>query len=301
MAFLDKQQEVIKIQLTRLGKRLVSKGNFSPVYYQFFDDGLLYDSRYAGFTEHQNGAQDRIRSGSTTDVQHTIIDIEKAYNTEMDRRKPEREILNSQQARDLVPALREAQLGTDAYFKELVQYSTTIEKEKLLKYPLSNMNVGSTTIPRLSLTAFEAQIHNSSSVQYLTQSGISTKIPQINFEPTYTLHRDTTEQIEETDMNYDFESPMPDFTKSKIEFLDKSYLELKPENVSIVLEETSVPFTKDNFEIEVFQVLEEGTENETHLPIIDDERMFAFFNILVDDSVQDAPKTKQVNKNFFSN
>lgn len=301
MAFLNKQQEVIKIQLTRLGKRLVSKGNFKPMYYQFFDDGIIYDSQYAGFTEHQNDSQDRIKSGSTTEIQHTIIDIEKAYNIEMDRRRPDREISNSEFLPNLVPANREAQLGTDAYFKELAQYNTTIEKEKLLQHPLSNMNIGATSLPKFTLAAFETEIYNSSSVQYMSQSGISTRIPQINFEPTYTLHRNTVSQIEDTDINYDFETPMPDLTKMKIEFLDKSFLELIPENIGIVLEESSVPFTKENFEIEVFQILQENTDDEVHLPINDDEKLFSVFNILVDESVENAPKTKEVNKNFFSN
>ena len=163
MAYLNKQQEVIKIQLTRLGKRLISKGNFKPSYYQFFDDDIVYDSQYAGFTEHQNAVQDRIKSGLTTEIQHTIIDIEEAHNIEMDKRKPPYFPVDSEYASDLVPANREAQLGTDAYFKELVQHNTVIEKEKLLQHPLSNMNVGARTLPRLNLTTFEAEINNSSS------------------------------------------------------------------------------------------------------------------------------------------
>ena len=302
MAFVNKQQEVIQIQLTRLGKRLISKGNFKPQYYQFFDDDLIYDSEYAGFFEHQNYAQDRIKSAPVSDVQHTVLAIERHHNIEMNRRKPAHEISQSETEAFLVPANRETPLGTDAYYTELIQHNTTIEKEKLLLYPLSNINVGSSTVPRFNLSAFEKEIHNSSSVLYLTQSGISTKIPQINFEPVYRLHRDEIFQIpkEEVDTNFDFESSMIDLSKNKIEFLDGSFLELFPEDVAIVLEESSVPFSKENFDIEIFEVLEEGTDNEVHIPITDDHKLFAFFNITVDDSVPDAPKTKAVNKNFFS-
>lgn len=302
MAFVNKQQEVIQIQLTRLGKRLISKGNFKPQYYQFFDDDLIYDSEYAGFSEHQNSAQDRIKIAPISDVQHTVLAIEKHYNIEMDRLKPPREILQTETESQLVPARRENTLGTDAYYTELVQHNTTIEKEKLLLYPLSSINVGSPTVPRFNLSTFAKEIHNSSSVLYLTQSGISTKIPQINFEPSYRLHRDSTQQIpeEEVDTNFDFESSMIDLSKNKIEFLDGSFLEMTSEDVAIALEESSVPFLKENFDIEIFEVLEEGTDNEVHIPITDDQTLFAFFNITVDDSVPDAPKTKTVNKNFFS-
>ena len=60
MKFLNKKEQVLDIELTEYGKRLLSKGLFKPTYYSFFDDGILYDSRYGGFSEAQNDAEGRI-------------------------------------------------------------------------------------------------------------------------------------------------------------------------------------------------------------------------------------------------
>jgi hypothetical protein len=60
MKFFNKKEQVIDIQLTQYGKRLLSKGRFKPYYYAFFDDGILYDSQYGGTEENQNDSQARI-------------------------------------------------------------------------------------------------------------------------------------------------------------------------------------------------------------------------------------------------
>ena len=59
-SFFDKKEEVLQVELTQYGKHLLSKGEFVPVYYSFFDDDVTYDWRYTGDTaEKQNYAQDR--------------------------------------------------------------------------------------------------------------------------------------------------------------------------------------------------------------------------------------------------
>ena len=60
MAFFNKKEEVIDIKITQFGKDLLSRGAFKPVFYQFFDDDIIYNSAFAGFTEHQNDTESRI-------------------------------------------------------------------------------------------------------------------------------------------------------------------------------------------------------------------------------------------------
>lgn len=60
MAFFNKKQDVIKIELTPYGRSLLSEGKLSPVYYAFFDDDILYDSEAGGFTETQKSIKTRI-------------------------------------------------------------------------------------------------------------------------------------------------------------------------------------------------------------------------------------------------
>ena len=58
--FLNKKEQVIDFQLTPYGKQRMSVGRLKPMYYSFFDDGIIYDSKYANFSEPQNDIQKRI-------------------------------------------------------------------------------------------------------------------------------------------------------------------------------------------------------------------------------------------------
>ena len=60
MEFFNKKEEVLDIQLTQYGKHLLSRGDFKPEYYMFFDDDILYDSTKAHFSENQNDSENRI-------------------------------------------------------------------------------------------------------------------------------------------------------------------------------------------------------------------------------------------------
>jgi len=45
--FLNKKEQVIDFKLTSYGNYLLSIGDFSPTYYAFLDDNILYDGQYA--------------------------------------------------------------------------------------------------------------------------------------------------------------------------------------------------------------------------------------------------------------
>tara|TARA_Y100000593_G_scaffold88670_1_gene171409 strand:- start:404 stop:1549 length:1146 start_codon:yes stop_codon:yes gene_type:complete len=60
--FLNKKEQVIDFKLTPYGKRRLAAGRFKPKFYSFYDDGILYDSQYAGFTEKQNDINNRIKN-----------------------------------------------------------------------------------------------------------------------------------------------------------------------------------------------------------------------------------------------
>ena len=47
MTYYNRKEEVLEVKLTPYGRYLLSSGELRPVYYSFFDDDILYDSRYA--------------------------------------------------------------------------------------------------------------------------------------------------------------------------------------------------------------------------------------------------------------
>jgi hypothetical protein len=60
MSFFDNKKDVLSINLTEYGRKLLTEGKFKPKYYSFFDDEVLYDSRYAKVSESQSAVQERI-------------------------------------------------------------------------------------------------------------------------------------------------------------------------------------------------------------------------------------------------
>ena len=62
MTFFNRKEDVIKIELTPHGRKLLSEGKLMPSYYSFFDDDILYDSQRGGFSETSTQTKTRILS-----------------------------------------------------------------------------------------------------------------------------------------------------------------------------------------------------------------------------------------------
>jgi hypothetical protein len=62
MTFFNKKEDVIKIELTPHGRKLLSQGKLKPEFYAFFDDDVIYDSERGGFTETNLQSKTRILS-----------------------------------------------------------------------------------------------------------------------------------------------------------------------------------------------------------------------------------------------
>ena len=77
--FLDKKERVIDFQLTPYGKHRLSIGKLKPTFYAFFDQGVLYDSNYAGFKEAQNNINHRIKN--KTQFIEGILSFEELENS----------------------------------------------------------------------------------------------------------------------------------------------------------------------------------------------------------------------------
>ena len=60
MSFFNKKEDVIAIELTPHGRKLLSHGKLKPAYYAFFDDDILYESQKGGFTETNSQTKNRI-------------------------------------------------------------------------------------------------------------------------------------------------------------------------------------------------------------------------------------------------
>jgi hypothetical protein len=66
MSILDPKEEVLKFELTRLGKERFANGNFKPVAYSFGDSGVVYDLATASGSEGQKDSGNRIYNETPT-------------------------------------------------------------------------------------------------------------------------------------------------------------------------------------------------------------------------------------------
>lgn len=58
---LNKKEEVLKIELTKHGRRMLGLGLFRPEYFALLDDSIIYDQNYGGVSgEDQNNIQNRL-------------------------------------------------------------------------------------------------------------------------------------------------------------------------------------------------------------------------------------------------
>jgi hypothetical protein len=62
MTFFNKKEDVLKIELTPHGRKLLSQGKLKPSYYAFLDDDILYDASQGGVSENNSQSKQRILS-----------------------------------------------------------------------------------------------------------------------------------------------------------------------------------------------------------------------------------------------
>jgi len=147
MSFLNKKEQVINIELTQFGKQLLSKGKFKPVFYQFFDDDVLYDTNKAGFEEDQDDSETRIKEAPRMTTQYDFTGPQKCQKLSEGE-----------------------QSNRDKFFA--------------VSAPLGESDLFSSKAPAWNLKFIRGEI--SSSVGILTGSYQTLKIPQIELRPDYT-------------------------------------------------------------------------------------------------------------------
>ena len=90
MAFMDKKEQVIDVEMTPYGRYLYSLGKFKPSHYEFYDDDIIYDKRYADghhreeiFKELQNEVVPRIKRTPTNSVQTVFSSVKEKFTSEI--------------------------------------------------------------------------------------------------------------------------------------------------------------------------------------------------------------------------
>lgn len=225
MEFFDKKEEVMEIHLTSYGKELYSKGKFKPFYYSFFDEGILYDSARAGITEIQNATQNRIKN--ETPFQKDTIEY-----TSPD---------NIVKRGELVPN------DIDAREINLFDFDSSYENQ------LGRSKNSTNKAPVWKISALQSLITGSNA--YLTASNTSRTlpIPQINIGIDSIKYQTSIQEDDAPRQSLDNCSLGVSYSES---FPDGTTLSIEEGVILLKVNEENAASLKDNFQIELFEVIE---------------------------------------------
>ena len=215
MAFLNKKEDVIDLELTQYGKYLVSQGKFKPTYYAFYDDDIIYDQRYAtgGGLETQKDIEDRILVDTPTlSAQYLFHSVD---NLEM----------------------QDGYSRTDEMESEKIQQVP--EKHYALNNPIASSELATDKAPAFDITLKKGEIKRSET----TISGSVNEVFSIQQVP----------QIKMKDIKY-FITVKDDNNFNVDRYEDGTYLYVEDDYILLEVEENNVPINRDNFELEVYVV-----------------------------------------------
>jgi hypothetical protein len=258
MAFKDKKEEVLEIELTAFGKHLLSKGKFKPVYYSFFDDDVIYDWKYSGDSqEEQNYAETRILEETpANEVQVSFSSAEKRVYEQVEL------------VRTGNKELKEA-------------FQATPERHYSLSAPLGKSSVLNDYFPAWQIKLYGSEIASDSTVDQGDQPTL--QIPQIDVGKI--VYKTKTEKSLLSKGNLSFtpgdsdgldelEPTVLDFYEDNQEFVRENALdvvvEVKPQFLILEVDEANTEPLTENFDVEVFIVEDEvidGNTVETLIPL----------------------------------
>jgi len=235
MTFFNPKEEVLDIKLTQYGRHLLSKGKMKPVYYAFFDEGILYDAASAGITEAKNSAETRIQDETiTTKTQHCFTGRDEF----------------------LFDGVGATALDEDEDRAEIATY----ERLHVLTDPLGTTELGSTKMPFFTMTMLDGEIDSTKTTEtgsarvanvptgadtFYSQQEL--RIPQIEIDVKYNIA-----VIDPANPDISFE--IDPILSPTVTYGDGLGVVIGTDDIMILLEEGNTICGKENFEIEVFEM-----------------------------------------------
>lgn len=226
MSFLNKKEDVLDIQLTSLGKRKVANGNFKPTYYAFFDDDVLYETRFAGYKEIANSSSVRIKETPTLEAQSHYAGVETEIVKHNDLRR----------------------VGESGFVLEPIQ--VTPDKHYALTSCLGTMSIEADRKPAWSVNVLKGEISDTSTIKQSTHP--NEQIPQINLKDVEFTIR-TKQGLEDDDTIEDGET-FSDLDLINEKFEDGSYVDITEREIVLEVLERNTDYLNENFDMEIFEI-----------------------------------------------
>ena len=241
MTFFNKKTEVMKVELTPLGRYKLSVGRLKPHHYRFFDNNIIYDiaSMSSGsstlMSEDQNDADPRIRE-----------------NTPILKQNPN---ITGVETMIKIIETDDITVQTEIVDKNLV-YRSNLRKNKRddhinqLSYNIGTVENDATQSPSIQIDAFRGKLSGSTSKFYASKNIQTASIPQIDLEVEYKIET-TDSLLDIISNNFDIQTVGP--------FQDGSRLIIRKQDPLLRIKETNAFDEKDNFHITAYKVFQERT------------------------------------------
>ena len=181
---LDKKETVIDFQLTNYGKYLMSVGEYSPVYYAFYDDNIVYDNQYNNISESQNSINERIKDNTPYIGSLTLFeDIDSAGQKLV--RSDMSEVLRTDIGRGQTYRFKKQ----ENYFLSDITPTMYTPRRDVFRYGSS---IGDALLdsketdvsPAWKIIVLNGEIESSQTIYKVAQT-ISASIPQVNIRVNY--------------------------------------------------------------------------------------------------------------------
>ena len=249
--FLNKKEQVIDFQLTQYGKQRLSVGKFKPAYYSFFDDGILYDSEYANFSEQQNDIQKRINE--ETQFLEGILSF-----TDIEKFNPAGNYLNVAKATvgvvdpiDLSISPLNKPIATDKFSYNSGISDISFESENINFAPANKIITCQGQILKVKTfddTNYDFNIEDTVENLGLSSTAREYEIPQIDVSLYYTKLVDKPTSVLNSDTIQETISQSPPFA-------DGNVVKLIKNDLVIYAEEVNTELMGENYDVEIFEIL----------------------------------------------
>ena len=242
MSFFNRKEEVLEIKLTQYGKRLLGTGRFKPEFYAFYDDDILYDTNYGGFSENQNDAHDRIKETPRSHIQHSFDKVETSM------------------------------ASTDGFLNLPM---SSINREYSLALSLGESDQGE-NLPAWEVRFLDGQLsgaiyHTTGSLNKSTLEATTgiTRIPQLITEPikakTKVVKADELINLGPArgnglEQECDGLTGQDFFISGESLFPDNTAIELEVDRLILEIDEHNVDGSYENFDIEIFELVGDNEE-----------------------------------------
>ena len=277
MSFFDQKQEVMDVKLTQFGKNLMARGFFKPVYYQFFDDDILYNGSCAGIVEEQSEAEVRIlKNTPRLKTIHLSHPVEMRYYQDDKLIKENKKDRFAQIKRTVIPEVQ----------------------EKILLYPLSNQEVKSQKAPTFDIRSLSAPIISISS-SALESAGVQKNVPILKIEPEYILQEDRGSVVAPEQASVYNGEEFNDLLSSEITFLDNSKLKILPQHIVLNMEEIGGFDGQENFYLNIYKVDKQDGETKAISKLDSIEKAKKYFSIKIDTEVDVEEYSTPESKNYY--